>query len=489
MIQSVWISSTQGIIMSLDEKSFGTDLAGNTSTNGYLTFGAENAYGTISIGGSDTDWYHVHTDVGSTYVVTLLPYSFDGTSSPGANFDVRDRFGNILASSTTNGQARDWIGVATSTDYYIEVFSPSAGGYSLRAANASVSYPTVPTPFFSGEVLTDAVTFTGEDHSYSVQLTAGTTYYTTITAATLADPYLQLVNSSRQLVLFTAAIVGQRYTYTPTISGTYTIEVSSNSYTGRGAYTLTGGTLTPSANPDFDSGYYLQHNPDVAAAGVDPEAHFTSAGWKEGRNPDAYFDVRYYLNQNPDVAAAGLDPLVHYENSGWKEGRDPSAAFSTTAYLQANPDVAAAHIDPLMHYLHNGAAEGRLAFIAAPHGVGPQDPLVDNSYYFSQYADVRAAGVDPSAHYATSGWKEGRNPDALFDTNFYLRNNPDVAAAGIDPLLHYENFGWREGRDPSAGFSTSKYLAAYSDVRAAGINPLLHYESSGIHEGRSVFHE
>ena len=65
--------------MNLDEKSYGNDLANNASTSGYLMFGAENAYGTINYLG-DTDWYLIHTDIGSTYGVTLLPYSFDGTS-------------------------------------------------------------------------------------------------------------------------------------------------------------------------------------------------------------------------------------------------------------------------------------------------------------------------------------------------------------------------------------------------------------------------
>ena len=475
--------------MSLDEKSYGTDLPGNASTNGYLTFGPENAYGSISSGGVDTDWYHVHTDVGSTYYVTLLPYSFDGTSSPGATFDVRDQFGNILADSTsTNGQVQSWLGVATSNDYYIEVSSPSSGGYSLRAANASQQPQLTDTPLVLGEALTDTLTYTGEEHTYSVQLTAGTTYYASIVAATFADPFLQLVDPLDRIESYTAAMIGQSYSYTPTISGTYKLEVSSNSFYGRGSYTITD-YIKASSNPDFDVAYYLQHNSDVASAGVDAEAHFTSVGWEEGRNPDAFFDTRYYLNQNPDVAAAGIDPLVHYETAGWKEGRDPSAAFSTRGYLQANPDVAAEQIDPLMHYLRNGALEGRPTFIATPHGVGPQDPLVDNTFYFSNYADIRAAGVDPSAHYANSGWKEGRNPDALFDTSFYLRNNLDVAAAGINPLLHYETSGWREGRDPSAAFSTSKYLAAYADVRAAGVDPLVQYENFGVHEGRVAFDE
>ncbi|MCW6511630.1 trypsin-like serine peptidase [Lichenifustis flavocetrariae] len=117
---------------------------------------------------------------------------------------------------------------------------------------------------------------------------------------------------------------------------------------------------------DFDPHYYLLANPDVARAAMasgNPDAfayqHYSTLGWHEGRNPDAYFNTDYYLAQNPDVAAAGVDPLTHYEASGWHEGRNPSAAFSTHGYETANPDVAAAGVDPLQHFLAFGAWEGR----------------------------------------------------------------------------------------------------------------------------------
>ena len=69
-----------------------------------------------------------------------------------------------------------------------------------------------------------------------------------------------------------------------------------------------------------------QHNPDVAAAGVDPFQHYETFGWKEGRNPNAYFDVNGYLANYPDVAAAHVNPLDHYDPCGWNEGRDPLPA-------------------------------------------------------------------------------------------------------------------------------------------------------------------
>ena len=82
----------------------------------------------------------------------------------------------------------------------------------------------------------------------------------------------------------------------------------------------------------------------------------------EGRNPDALFNTTYYLQQNPDVAAAGVDPLLHYEQFGWLEGRNPSPEFSTTLYLNANPDVKAAGVDPLVQYEEFGIREGRPIF-------------------------------------------------------------------------------------------------------------------------------
>ena len=92
----------------------------------------------------------------------------------------------------------------------------------------------------------------------------------------------------------------------------------------------------------FDFVYYLNHNPDVAAAGVDPFQHFQTVGWQEGRNPNALFDTNGYLATYGDVAAAHVNPLDHYNTFGWHEGRDPSPGFDTTDYLAAYADVAAA---------------------------------------------------------------------------------------------------------------------------------------------------
>ena len=92
--------------------------------------------------------------------------------------------------------------------------------------------------------------------------------------------------------------------------------------------------LLPPAREDAVADlFYYANNHDVWRAHVDADAHYASAGWREGRNPNAFFDTSYYLAANPDVAASGVNPLVHYDLYGWQEGRLPSLAFDQQSYL------------------------------------------------------------------------------------------------------------------------------------------------------------
>jgi glycosyltransferase involved in cell wall biosynthesis len=109
-------------------------------------------------------------------------------------------------------------------------------------------------------------------------------------------------------------------------------------------------------HPLFDTRYYLDRYPDVAAAGTNPLAHYLKF---PGCNPHPLFDSAYYLQKNPEAAAAGINPLIHYLTRGAFEGRDPSPAFSSRFYLEAYPDVATSGINPLVHYVQYGIQEGR----------------------------------------------------------------------------------------------------------------------------------
>ena len=88
----------------------------------------------------------------------------------------------------------------------------------------------------------------------------------------------------------------------------------------------------------FDAAWYLQAYPDVAAAGVDPLAHFLGFP-AERRNPNALFDsLAWAQERDLDPTANALADYV--EGGAWK-------APSTRAFVAAYPDVAAAGVTPL----------------------------------------------------------------------------------------------------------------------------------------------
>ena len=345
--------------------------------------------------------------------------SFSGTGEDGATVSLLDGSTMIGTGTVSDGT---WS-ITASTALSEGANSITAEQTDAAGNTSSSSDPLVTTLDTLAPTVT-AVTASPSDATVqpgqSVSFTIGLSEAVTV-IATAGDPTLALSDGATATYVSGSDTNALTFSYTVAagqtspdlavtgvnLNGATITDAAGNAADLTGAAVNPPGTLTVAGVApvaEFDAAYYLANNPDVAAAGVDPAEHYATIGWKEGRNPDAFFNTDYYLNQNPDVAAAGIDPLTHYETDGWKEGRDPSADFSTSAYLQANPDVAAAGIDPLLHYLTYGAPEGRMAFIAQPHGVGEQNPLVDNTYYYAQNPDVRAAGVNPFTQYDTFGW-------------------------------------------------------------------------------------
>lgn len=74
----------------------------------------------------------------------------------------------------------------------------------------------------------------------------------------------------------------------------------------------------------------------------------------------AYFDVSWYLQKNPDIDPAVIDPARHYLLNGAFEGRNPGPNFSSFWYLNAYPDVDRSDMNPLVHYLLHGRKDGRI---------------------------------------------------------------------------------------------------------------------------------
>jgi hypothetical protein len=71
------------------------------------------------------------------------------------------------------------------------------------------------------------------------------------------------------------------------------------------------------------------------------------------------FNVRWYLERNPDVAAAHIDPIRHYVEYGAKEGRDPNPSFSSMQYLASNQLVAVRELNPFAHHIRRQRLDKR----------------------------------------------------------------------------------------------------------------------------------
>lgn len=212
---------------------------------------------------------------------------------------------------------------------------------------------------------------------------------------------------------------------------------------------------------NFDEGFYLERNPDVAQAVAlgafrSGFEHFLSFGQAEGRDPSVLFDENYYLTNNQDVddavkAGAFRSGYDHFLSFGIFEGRNPSRLFDNSRYLTENQDVALAVEDGAFrsgfeHFLSFGQFEGRQ----------PKLELFDEDFYLDNNQDVATAVANGGfssgfEHFILFGQAEGRIPSDLFDAGFYLSNNPDVAQAVLrgefrSGFEHFILFGRAEGR-------------------------------------------
>lgn len=171
----------------------------------------------------------------------------------------------------------------------------------------------------------------------------------------------------------------------------------------------------------FDEAYYRATYEDMRDV-KRPLLAYCESGWRLGRNPSTKFDTQYYLDNNPDIRAAGVNPLLHYVTSGANEGRHglprhrrkrpaaqvdaecaairPTGFFDDGFYLAMYPDIEPVPADPLWHYCEIGWLEGR----------NPSDRF-DTDAYLAANTDIRDGGVNPLWHYAVAGARELRYPD------------------------------------------------------------------------------
>jgi O-antigen biosynthesis protein len=114
---------------------------------------------------------------------------------------------------------------------------------------------------------------------------------------------------------------------------------------------------------EFDPGWYLAIYGDVAAAGVDPFAHFISAGETEERDPNPSFSTRYYRATYMQGEPPDASPLRHYIERGRALGYDPSpqSAANYSKIVSAQEQSYGVEIPELLR--HIGAMVTRPLFV------------------------------------------------------------------------------------------------------------------------------
>lgn len=106
-------------------------------------------------------------------------------------------------------------------------------------------------------------------------------------------------------------------------------------------------------NPLFDPAVYRRYNMQSHEAQANTLVHYLRGVWHGSGVTSYLFHSRWYLAQNPDVAATGLNPLAHYLKSGYWERRDPSPVMQLGNYWARTPQLPL-FSDPARHYVSGG---------------------------------------------------------------------------------------------------------------------------------------
>lgn len=82
---------------------------------------------------------------------------------------------------------------------------------------------------------------------------------------------------------------------------------------------------------------YMGQRADGSPPRKSPAEHFATGGWRKGLHAGPYFDTEWYLERYPEVAARGLNPLLHFVKVGALRGARPKPSVDVAAYLERNP--------------------------------------------------------------------------------------------------------------------------------------------------------
>lgn len=206
----------------------------------------------------------------------------------------------------------------------------------------------------------------------------------------------------------------------------------------------------------FDRDYYLAQNPDVAAAGVDPEVHFKTVGYLEGRNPSENVDVAYYLLNQPNAIMVELSlPEANSENS-LVVAANIGSVFDTSSYLMPSSAAIVPADDIFAHYIAFGqkrdVVRDKLVVLDVPH----VESEVEN-INFSDEADDKENAVIDRNQYKDIDDEQPMSLDAMMEQVRALTKGKQLSAH------NYSEFR-------SDNITIVDDVATSNDVRNGGAN-------------------
>jgi len=149
----------------------------------------------------------------------------------------------------------------------------------------------------------------------------------------------------------------------------------------------------------FDPPYYAEQQDRTPRSKATEYRDFLHRGWLDGLDPNSWFSCRDYLEANPDIRAAELNPWLHFIRSGRFEGRP----------LQQKKQQPTARYGPftLQETLEHAARS-----------------LVDPVFYAATNRDFEDIGLTAADHFMRFGWREGRIPAPWFDAEYLTNHAP-----------------------------------------------------------------
>ena len=229
-------------------------IPGNTSSNTTITVGTS-VNGRLDFNG-DTDWYRVQLQAGFGYQVWL-----EAASS--GNGTLPDPYLAIYNSAGIFQHANNDFSLFTFDSYFTTFPSSSGtfylsaeefgnnglGSYRLTAWLDQLANNTSAATIAPNNLVTDRIGWrTDYSDWYAITLTAGVNYQFDVTGSalhgeslSLVDPFLVLRNASGTLLLSDddgGNGLNSRIFFTPTVSGTYYLDVQESGNNGYGVYSL-----------------------------------------------------------------------------------------------------------------------------------------------------------------------------------------------------------------------------------------------------------